>query len=157
MKIFRNGFCYVDHTDLERFPLPNALMMEIREQLVIEDDFLIFREQVNLNYLKDKKEILDYDEVANLSREKIDKLYQEAKRKLNIYAKRWLDTPSESRKRLSADPIYSKNYVIYNYRTQDLKNYIDNRESIDKRIDRNVNPNSEFKNEGKVLKYKISL
>lgn len=157
MKIFRNGICYVDYTDLTRFPLPRCIMNEASTQFVIEDDFLIFKDEDSLTYLKNNAAILDYDEVANLSNEEIDKLYQESKKKLNYYAKIWLDTPGESRRRLCADKEYSKNYELYDYRTKDLKNYIDNKEALDKRIDRQVNPNSKSLNEDKVLRYKVVM
>ena len=137
MKVFKDNVCYVDYLDLVRYPVPsyfilNKICYEKNEMVIITD-------YLSINYVRKRTDILDYAEVSNLSNEELKRKYEESKNKLDRYAKRMLDTPRESQRRLYNDKDFINNYKYYKYRTNALIDYLNNKEEIDKRINEQIN------------------
>ena len=131
MKMFKNDKCYVYLTDIVRYPTPNYLKLDVR----VEESFLVvIDDPQSIEYIRNRKDILDYSEISKLSQEELSEKYKDAKDKLNRYAKRMLDTPSESRGRLYKDEEYMNNYKLCRFLVKDLSDYIINRDYIDKRF-----------------------
>lgn len=157
MKILRNGKYFVLQKDLARYALPTYVMDEIETIPYIFDDYIILKNPNTIEYIKDRNDILDYDEVASLSLEELELLYKKSLNKLNIYAKRWLDTPTYLRSNLYNDKKYINNYNYYKYRTHDLLNYISIKEKIDSTIKSLIDNNSINSSKKKKINYKVSL
>lgn len=137
MKVFKDEICYVDYLDLVRYPVP--VYFRLDSYIIDKNDMAIVTDLNSVEYIKNRKDILDYNEVSVLSNSDLEKKWEESHNILNRYAKKMLDTPLESQGRLYRDREFMDNYNYYKYRTKDLRDYIDNKELMDNKINSKIN------------------
>ena len=157
MKVLRNGLYYVSQKELARYAVPSYVMNEIETIPYIYEDYITLKNKDTIEYIKNRNDILDYDEVENLSSEELELLYKKSLDELDICAKRWLDTPSHLRRNLYKDKEYMEKYNYYKYRSHDLLNYISCKEEIDSTIKSFIENNSISSSKKKNIKYKVIL
>jgi hypothetical protein len=131
MKLFKDDKCYVYLTDIVRYPTPSYLVFDVETS---KGCLVVIEDAKSIEYIRNRKDILDYSEVSTLSRDELINKYNEAHSKLNRLAQRMLDTPLASQGKLYRDKEYMDNYKYYKFRTQDLLEYINNKEMIDERM-----------------------
>ena len=137
MKIFRNDICYVNIEDLLRCELPKYLVFD--KVTYEKGDFVIFEDQKSIDYVKNRKDILDYDKVCFLDEIGLNLKIKEVEKILEPFILRWTNTPSKMRKDLYKDLEYVKNYTFYRDAYYDLVDYKSNREKIDNKINEIIN------------------
>ena len=90
MKVFKDGLCYVDITDLTRYPLPSFISLE--KECYTENEMAIFSDIDSIEYIKNREDILDYSLVCNLSEEELDSKVKETHDNLEKIASKWLES-----------------------------------------------------------------
>ena len=132
MKVVRNGVCYVDFLDIVRYPTPSYLVFD--KVIYEKGEFVTFKDQMCIDYIMGRSDILDYDEVASISPEELEAKYQDAKKRLNAKAKRILETPLERQHIIYRDREFMNGYNDLKHRTADLGYYKEHKDEVDKRM-----------------------
>lgn len=132
MKVFRNNNCYVTVHDLFKRELPSYFKLDI--PVIYENGFIVITDQKSIDYLKEREDILNYDDVKSLTEDELNEKVNDAYITMDNYAKKWMDS-NDNKTIVSEDRKYlSKTFIslsIYN----EIKNYQCNRISTDKSIE----------------------
>ena len=131
MKIFNNNECYVEAKDLLNFPV--SYFIEI-PTCSYEDDFIKFENKEEVEYFKNRKDIISYNEIANLSLNELNKKADEINKHIQKLELKWLKSDRHGRILLSKNKNYQKKLKIYNILYECLVDYINNKSIVDFRM-----------------------
>ena len=131
MKIFKNNDCYVEAKDLLNFPVP--YFIEIPTCLY-EDDFIKFESKKEVEYFKNRKDIISYNEIANLSLNELNKKANKINEQIQKLELKWLKSDRQGRILLSKNKNYQQKLKVYNFLYESLVDYINNKNIIDFRM-----------------------
>ena len=131
MKIFKNNKCYVEAKDLLNFPVPDFIKIPA---YLKEDGIVKFESKEEVEYLKNRNDIINYNEIANLSSSELNDKIVEVRKQYQKLALKWLESNRYGREKLNKDENYQKE--IKNYMTiySSLLDYINNKNIIDFRM-----------------------
>ena len=131
MKIFKNNVCYVEAKDLLNFPIPYFIKIPI---CLYDNEFLKFESKEEIKYFKNRNDILNYNEIVNLSSSELnDKIVEFGKQYKKLELK-WLKSNRQERILLSKNKNYQKKLKTYNSIYESLVDYIHNKRIIDFRM-----------------------
>ena len=77
--------------------------------LVYEDDFIKFESKEEVEYFKNRKDIISYNEIANLSLNELNKKADEINEQIQKLELKWLKSDRQGRILLSKNKNYQKN------------------------------------------------
>ena len=131
MKIFKNNECYVEAKDLSNFPVPDFIKIPT---CLKEDEIVKFESKEEVEYFKNRSDILNYNEVANLSSSELNDKIVKIRKQYQKLALKWLESNRYGREKLNKDENYQNE--IKNYMTiySNLLNYINDKSIIDFRM-----------------------
>ena len=132
MKFFKDNCCYVSFRELARYKIPHYLVFD--KDYYFDDDYIIFKDKKSMDYVRSRKDIINYCDVMLLSNEELDAKINLAEKDLDKYAKTILDTPKSQRSGLFKLDEFRENFSIYSDIYYGLINYRNNREVIDEKI-----------------------
>ncbi len=102
--------------------------------LVYEDDFIKFESKEEVEYFKNRKDIISYNEIANLSLNELNKKADEINEQIQKLELKWLKSDRQGRILLSKNKNYQRKLKIYNILYESLVDYINNKSIIDFRM-----------------------
>ena len=138
MKIFRNGICYVN-ADRVTGSLPiNFKFERLRRNRYI---FLALNDDSSINYIMNRKDIVNYDDVCLLTEEELKTKIKEVSVILTQYVLKYLKASSDYQKKVDNNEDTNENYKLYDSIYKQLFDYQNNREEIDNVISSIVNNN----------------
>ena len=137
MKVFRNDKCYVHYNDLTRYPVPDYFVFN--KEIYKENEMVVLKDEYSIEYVRDRQDIIDYDDVVNLDDTELDLRIDETYKLLEPYAKRILKVSNEDRDNLYKNKMFMKDFRIRFYIYQGLSDYKKNRNEIDARIQKQIN------------------
>ncbi len=88
MKVIRNNVCFVEVDDLLRCPVPSTINTFI---WLNNCRFASFVDKDEISYFQDRKDIVDYDEVSNITEDELDNKIKEVYVVLRKSANEWLN------------------------------------------------------------------
>lgn len=127
MKVVRNNVCFVEVDDLLRYPIPDFI--DIFTWLDY-GKFASFVDKKEIKYFQERKDIVNYDEVANLTEKELDKKILKVYGTLSKKANEWLSKKEKIDKNIETYHMIKDATAIY----ECLTNYKMNRKTIDERI-----------------------
>ncbi len=123
MKVVRNNICFVEVDDLKRCPISKS------PEWFNNSRFAGFSEKEEIEYFKSRSDIIDYDDVVNLSDEELMSAIIEIQNNLRKSIFNWLN--KNDREDGSSEYMKAKEYTaIYDC----LTDYKVNRDIIDNEI-----------------------
>ena len=129
MKVFVNEVCYVNMHDLLNKPIP--LFIKLDKDFYEGSEIIKITGEQAIEYMKNRSDIIDYDDVKDLTSEELELKIKESYKKLENYANRWYNAKYYRRKGNEIDKKFLDDYklaeVIYN----ELLNYQKNKNEID--------------------------
>lgn len=132
MKIIRDDTCFVDVEELTRYPLPKYIQIDKNEYE--KGELVELNGKESVDYIKGRKDIVDYDEVSSLSRSdlllRIGKLYV----KLESLTTKYVSLPKDYRDALYNEEAHVNEYKLNNYICTSLLDYYSNRENVDEKM-----------------------
>ena len=131
MKVVRNNVCFVEAEDLKRHQISKSL------EWINNSRFARFSDQEDIEYFNSFEDIIDYDEISNLSNEELTDKICETHITLKNYISKWLDVSKKSDNIENYTQI-KKYTAIYDC----LTNYIVNRDIVDndfKELENSIN------------------
>ena len=128
MKIFKDEKCYVPFKELARHSMPNDL--EFDKDKYKDNDYVIFSDSYSIDYVKSRVDIVDYDDVKDLSDKQLGNKIKYLEKKLNGYLLKCLDAP----RAYKVETLKSKTFNTYLDVYYDLVEYKNNKEDIDQKI-----------------------
>ena len=131
MKIFKNNKCYVEAKDLLNFPVPYFIEIPTCSY---EDDFIKFESKEEVEYFKNREDIISYNEIANLSLNELNKKADKINEQIQKLELKWLNSGKQERILLRKNKNYQKKLKIYNSLYESLVDYINNKNIIDFRM-----------------------
>ena len=102
--------------------------------LVYEDDFIKFESKEEVEYFKNREDIISYNEIANLSLNELNKKADEINEQIQKLELKWLNSGKQERTLLRKNKNYQKKLKIYNSLYESLVDYINNKNIIDFRM-----------------------
>ncbi len=130
MKIFRNGLCYVDKSASRS--LPEGMVLAKRRYG--EREFALVSDPKGISYLKERKDIVDYDDISYLYGNALDSRINQAFSSLEPYSTRVLNSSDEALKKLYANKIFMTNLRSRENVYFTLLDYKNNKDEIDENI-----------------------
>lgn len=103
MKIIKNNICYVEKADLLLEPIPH--FEEENEKKYDEGEFVSFTSEEAILYFQGRTDILDYEKIANLSKEELETEIKTTYEKMQEMELHCLDSEIEEE---NMDPEYKK-------------------------------------------------
>ena len=97
MLIIREGICYVNSENLNRYPIPSSVRLDRDYN---EEDFVSFIDPITILYFKAREDMLNYDEVSVLNEIELDTLIYGIRSKLEDIGKELLSESSYRRNAL---------------------------------------------------------
>lgn len=131
MKIFKNNLCYVNYGDLARYQLPTYLQLE--KLAYNSDEFLVFSDQKSINYIKNRLDIIDYNDVCNLDDKELDAMINLAYQNWQDYINNWKKIPNFQNS-LYTNIGFLNSFKMYEDIYYGLLEYKKERERIDNNI-----------------------
>ena len=128
MKVFKNNKCYVEAEDLLRFPVPNFIYIPNELRL---DDFVMFDGTNEIEYFKNRQDIMDYNLMSELSQKDLDEMIEKTKAEFLRLSSQWLESSGKGRKKLNQDEEYQNSLKICKAIYECLSKYNSNKENID--------------------------
>ena len=128
MKVFKNNKCYVEAQDLLRFPVPNFVEIPIELKL---DGFVMFERRNEIEYFKNRQDIVDYNLMSQLSQKDLDEMIKKTKTEFLRLSSKWLESSGKGRKKLNQDEEYQNNLKICKAIYECLCKYNSNKSKID--------------------------
>ena len=123
MKVVRNNVCFVEADDIKRHQISKSLVW------INNSSFAIFDDPEDIEYFNSFEDIVDYDEISNLSNDELTDKICETHITLKGYISKWLDVSKKSDNIENYTQI-KKYTAIYDC----LTNYIVNRDIIDNEV-----------------------
>lgn len=132
MKIFRDNVCYVNIKDLVGYNLPDDLNFD--KSNYEENDYVMFTEQKDIEYVKNREDIIDYDYVSSLTDDELDKKIKRIEHDLEPYYKEIKDASSTDRIFLFKNGEFRQEFFKLDKIYYDLIHYRNNREYEDDKV-----------------------
>ncbi len=130
MKIFRDNAWYVSFKDLIRFNCPNIIKFNEIDHYYL-NEYVVLYDKEAIEYINNRQDIIDYDEVAHLTDEELANKIQDAYNKMLPYFNKFLNTAYDKRKELFKEKEFINSFNIATYYHDGLKDYQKNRKHID--------------------------
>lgn len=133
MKIVRDNICYVDFSSLVNRGLAKYMDSDEKESHSL-DDIITITNHKGIKVIKDRDDILDYDEVKDLTDEELNSKVKKVEDDLEPFVTKWLKAPYGERDKLYKDKEFKAHYdrlIDYYY---ELVDYRANRDARDDRI-----------------------
>ena len=132
MKIFRDGVCYVNFKDLVGFEFPPNLSFDKIDYK--EDDYVKLTEPKDIEYIRKRDDIIDYDTVFFLSEEELTRKINELERKLDPYYRKVNALLGSERISLLKNKKFKKVFFKLDKKYYDLINYKNNKKFVDEQV-----------------------
>ena len=132
MKIFRNNKCYVEFENLAKHGFPSTL--ELDKDKYEKGEYAVISDPEGIEYMKDRIDIIDYDDVKDFTIEELDKKIEKTAYTLEKFALRFLETPRDKRYLLFKDKESLYEYYLCEDIYYPLINYRNKKEEIDEEI-----------------------
>ena len=130
MKIFRDNAYYVSFKDLVRFNCPDIIKLnEINHYY--QNEYVVLYDKEAIEYIANRKDIINYDEVSYLSDEELANKIQDAYDQMLPYFNKFFNTPHDKRKELFKEKDFIDSFNIATYYYDGLKDYQKNRKHVD--------------------------
>lgn len=132
MKIIRDNICYVSFKDLVYFEFPNELNYD--KESYEKNDYVILKDSKDIEYVRNREDILDYDTLYYLSESDLNKKIKKIEKKLEpLYIK--LSQSSKDDKELLLRNEKFRNILFkYDKVYYDLIHYRNNKDEEDEKI-----------------------
>lgn len=130
MKIFRNGLCYIDSRSMKT--IPDNIPLSKRRFGSAE--YAIVSDKAGISYLRERRDIIDYDDICCLSRRDLDRKIDKAFESLEPYASKFLETDVDKLPTLYADKDFMSSCKRHESVYYCLLDYRNNKDKIDETI-----------------------
>ena len=147
MKVIRDNVCYVNYMDIIRYPIPSYFVMG--EILLKNDDMVRITDSRSIEYIKNRKDIIDYDEVYSLDEEELNGKISEARKSLLEFLNSFSNISELFKEPNNQDKHRIKKYTYYG-----LLDYKANKDMIDKNISELIKNDEDIKPKPKTFKVK---
>ena len=131
MKVIRDDICLVNIEDLIRKSGPYLDLDKYEYQ---DGEFAIVRDDEGIKYIKDRDDILDYDDIKDLKDEDIDKKIAKEEKNLDSLGNIYLMLSISDRNKFWKDNYNREKYDKSIAIIESLRNYKNNRDLIDDMI-----------------------
>ena len=142
MKVFRNGLCYVTYKELKKESIPE--FMVLNKLSFDRNEFVIFADTRSIDYVRSRKDILDYDEVKSLTEEAMDLRLSDIFKRLQACVTRLNNPDPEKVAKCKSDSEFMTKFKSLEAIYYGLLDYRLNKSSIDERIRKQTNPEPSF-------------
>ena len=132
MKIIRDNVCFVNFKDLIFFDFPVNLNFD--KESYNENDYVILKSKEDIEYVRNREDIIDYDYVSSLTDDELTKKIGNIEKDLEPLYIEFSSTSNESKKILFEDDEFKNNLFKLDKIYYDLIHYKNNKESIDQNI-----------------------
>ena len=132
MKIIRDNICFVSAKDLFGYDLPKELNFD--KDLYDENDYVIFTNEKDIDYVKNREDIIDYDFVSSLNEVELDKKIESIEKDLEPFYQHIKSTNDEERMLLFKNAKFINTFVKLDKVYYDLIHYRNNKWFEDKNI-----------------------
>ena len=143
MRIIRDGICYIDLESLVRRSITKYMDYD-KEDYSLED-FVTISNPRGFKAVANREDILDYDEVKDLSKEELDEKVKRVEADMEPFINKWNHTPFYEREKLYKEKEYTESYEKLKDYYFELVDYRANREEIDDRINKFLNSKTKVK------------
>lgn len=132
MKIIRDNICFVSAKDLFGYDLPESL--EFDKSMYEENDYVIFTNEKDIDYVRNREDIIDYDFVSHLTETELDKKIKNIENDLEPYYQHIKLSNNEERIVLFKNVKFSKSFFKLDKVYYDLIHYRNNKEYEDEKV-----------------------
>ena len=132
MKLFRNNVCYVNFKDLIGIDLPKDVMFD--KNHYEENEYVILTEKKDIDYIKGREDIIDYDYVSSLTDDKLVEKIKRIEHDLEPYYQMLKETSQNEKIILFNNVKFKDEFFKLDKVYYDLIHYRNNREYEDDRI-----------------------
>lgn len=132
MKLFKNDICYVEFKDLIEIGFPEKFNYD--KEFYEENEYVVFTDEKDINYIKNREDIIDYDTVCFLSNEELDNKISEIEHELEPLYLQISSTSKESKKNLFEDEEFKNTLFKLDKIYYDLIHYRNNKTEEDEKI-----------------------
>lgn len=139
MKIIRDNICFVNIKDLVIYDFPVNLNFD--KNSYSENDYVILKDKDDIDYIKRREDIIDYDYVSSLTDTELTEKIRKIEKDLEPLYIEFSSTTSESKKILFEDDDFKSTLFKLDKIYYDLIHYKNNREDEDIKIYEFLNNN----------------
>ena len=132
MKVFKDDKYYVEFESLVKHGAPDWL--EFDKDKYEKGDYVVISDPRGIKYIKSRVDIIDHDDVKDLTEKQLDSKIERISNKLERYALRILNTRREERHLLFRDKDFLRDYYLCEDIYYPLIEYRNNKEEIDNKI-----------------------
>lgn len=132
MKIIRDNICFVNFKDLIFFDFP--VNLDFDKKTYNENDYVILKSEKDIDYVRKREDIIDYDYVSSLTDDELTKKIGKIEKNLEPLYIEFSSTSNESKKMLFEDEEFKNNLFKLDKIYYDLIHYRNNKEIIDQNI-----------------------
>ena len=130
MKIFRDDVCYVSFKDLVGSDFPLSFDKENYDEF----DYVKLTEQKDIDYIKGRDDILDYDIISRLDDGALSRKIKSVERSLTPYYQKVNASLTKDRLNIFKDKKFKDKFFKLEKKYNDLIFYKNNRDEEDKRV-----------------------
>lgn len=132
MKLFKNDICYVEFKDLIEIGFPEKFNYD--KEFYEENEYVVFIDEKDINYIKNREDIIDYDTVCFLSNEELDNKISEIELELEPLYLQISSTSLENKILLLNDFDFKTSFFKLDKIYYDLIHYRNNKTEEDEKI-----------------------
>ena len=140
MKIIRGKIGYVNIKDLIGYGFPKNI--DFDKESYSDNDYVILRNKEDIEYIKNRDDIVDYDSVFSLSNEELDEKIKKIEKDLEPLYLQFSNTSFDNKLLLIKDLDFKSNLCKLDKIYYDLIHYRNNREEEDERVYNLLNDNN---------------
>lgn len=129
MKIIRENVCFVNFKDLIGIDLPNDFLFD--KNHYEENDYVTLTEKKDIDYIKSREDIIDYDYVSSLTDDKLVEKIKRTEHDLEPYYQILKESSDKERIVLLNNNKFRDEFFKLDKVYYDLIHYKNNREEID--------------------------
>ena len=132
MKVFRDNKCFVSFKDLVDIGFPKKLNYD--KDSYKDDEYVTLNDSEDIDYIRNREDIIDYDSVYSLSNEELDNKIGEIEKELEPLYIQFSSTSLENKMLLFKDEDFKNNIFKLDKIYYDLIHYKNNRINEDDKI-----------------------
>ena len=129
MKIVRDNVCFVNFKDLMGIDLPNDFTFD--KNHYEENDYVTLTEKKDIDYIKSREDIIDYDYISSLTDDKIVEKIKRIEHDLEPYYQILKESTDKEKVVLLSSIKFREEFFKLDKVYYDLIHYKNNREDID--------------------------
>lgn len=139
MKIVRDNICFVNAKDLFGYDLPESLNFD--KDVYEDNDFVIFTDDNDIDYVRNREDIIDYDYVSKLTEVELDNKIQSIEKDLEPLYQQIKSSNNEERIILFKNVKFTDYFFKLDKVYYDLINYRNNKDILDDKVSLLINTN----------------